>query len=105
MDIHCSKADGRAVQNRLAVDVRGGAVKKFYFAEVINEWPLNGRIIETRVSIRSFDLRIVCINLRLNLIYLRLIIYRFQIHLLLLVYELCFFFVFVLDSVIFENIF
>ena len=51
MDIHCSKADGRAVQNRMAIDVSGGAVKNFYFAEVINEWPLNGRIIETRVSI------------------------------------------------------
>ena len=37
MDIHCSTAEGGADQNRMAVDVRGGAVKSFHFAEVISE--------------------------------------------------------------------
>ena len=37
MDIQCSTADGGADQNQMAVDVRGGAVKFFHFAEVINE--------------------------------------------------------------------
>ena len=37
MDIHCSAAEGGADQNRVAVDVRRGAVKIFHFAEVINE--------------------------------------------------------------------
>ena len=37
MDIHCSTVEGRADQNRIAVDVRGGAVKTFHFEEVINE--------------------------------------------------------------------
>ena len=40
MGIHCSTAERGAEQNRMAVDVRGGAVKIFHFAEVINEWPL-----------------------------------------------------------------
>ena len=35
----------------MAVDVRGGVVKFFHIAEVINECLLNGRIIETRVRI------------------------------------------------------
>ena len=34
MDIHCSTAVGEADQNRMAVDVRRGAVKIFHFAEV-----------------------------------------------------------------------
>ena len=37
MDIHCSTTEGGADQNRMAVDVRGGAVKVLRFAEVINE--------------------------------------------------------------------
>ena len=37
MDIHCSTVEGRAEQSRIAVDVRGGAVKTFHFEEVINE--------------------------------------------------------------------
>ena len=37
MVIHCSKAEGGADQNRMAVDERGRAVKNFHFAEVINE--------------------------------------------------------------------
>ena len=37
MDIHCCTAEGGADQNRMVVDVRGGAVKNFHFAEVINE--------------------------------------------------------------------
>ena len=37
MDIHCSTAEGGADQNQMAVDVRGGAVKSFHFAEVISE--------------------------------------------------------------------
>ena len=36
-DIHCITAEGGADQNRMAVDVRGGAVRIFHFAEVINE--------------------------------------------------------------------
>ena len=36
MDIHCSTAEEGADQNRMAVDVRGGAVKIFHFDEVIN---------------------------------------------------------------------
>ena len=35
--IHCSTTEGGADQNRMAVDVRGAAVKTFHFAEVINE--------------------------------------------------------------------
>ena len=35
--IHCSTTEGGADQNRMAVDVRGAAVKTFDFAEVINE--------------------------------------------------------------------
>ena len=42
MDIHSIKADGGADQNLIAVDV-SWAVKVFYFAEIINEWPLNGK--------------------------------------------------------------
>ena len=37
MDIHYSTAEGGAEQNRMVVDVMGGAVKVFHFAEVINE--------------------------------------------------------------------
>ena len=37
MNIHCSTAEGGADQNRMAVDVRAGAVKMFHFAEVINK--------------------------------------------------------------------
>ena len=37
MDIHCSAAEEGADQNRMAVDVRGGAVEIFDFAEVKNE--------------------------------------------------------------------
>ena len=37
MDIHCCPAEGGADQNRMTVDVRGGAVEIFHFAEVINE--------------------------------------------------------------------
>ena len=37
MDIHFSKAERGADQNRMGVNVRGGAVTIFYFAEVINE--------------------------------------------------------------------
>ena len=33
------------------LEARVGAVKVFHFAEVINEWFLNERIIETRVRI------------------------------------------------------
>ena len=80
MDIHCSTAEGGADQNRIAVDVRGGAVKIFHFAEDINEWPLNGRIIETRVRIWSFWFAHYMYQS-----YLELIIHRFQIHLLLLI--------------------
>ena len=64
-------------------DVRGGVVKIFHFAEVINEWPLIGRIIETSVRIWSFWFAHCMYHS-----YLRLIIYRFQIDLLLLVYML-----------------
>ena len=35
--IHCSTTEGGADQNRMAVDVRGAAVKTFHFAEVINK--------------------------------------------------------------------
>ena len=52
--VHCSTVDGGADQIWIAVVVRGGVVKIFDFAEVINEWPLNGRIIETCVRIWSF---------------------------------------------------
>ena len=83
MDIYCSTAEGEADQNRMAVDVRGGAVRSFHFAEVINEWPLNGGIIETRVRIWSFWYA----HCRYQS-YLRLIIYKFQIHILLLVYKI-----------------
>ena len=37
MDIHISKAEEGADRNRMAVDVRVGAVKIFQFAKVINE--------------------------------------------------------------------
>ena len=37
MDIHYSTAEGGAEQNRMVVDVMGGAVKVFHFAEVTNE--------------------------------------------------------------------
>ena len=69
MDLHCSATEGGADQNQMTVDVRGGAVKVFHFAEVINKCSLNGRIAEIRV----FELRIVCIKNRV-------IIYGFQIH-------------------------
>ena len=52
----------RAYQNWIIVDVSGRTVKIFQFAKVINEWPLNGRIIETGVRISSFDFRMVCIK-------------------------------------------
>ena len=51
IDIHCSAPEGGTDQNWLAVDARGRVVKTFHFAKVINEWPLNGRIIQTRVHI------------------------------------------------------
>ena len=51
IDIHCSTAEEGAGQNWMAVDVRGRAVKSFHFAEVINEWSINRRIIQTRVRI------------------------------------------------------
>ena len=51
MDIHCRTAEGGADQNRMAVDVKGGAIKNFHFEDVLNELPQNGRIIETRVRI------------------------------------------------------
>ena len=51
MDIHRSTAEGEADQNWMAADVKGGAVKIFHFPEVINESPLNGRIIKTRIRI------------------------------------------------------
>ena len=54
MDIHGSAAEGRADPNWMTVDVRGGAVKIFHSVEVIDEWPLDGRIIETCVRIWSF---------------------------------------------------
>ena len=34
-----------ADENRMAINMRGGTVKSFHFAEVIKELPLNGRII------------------------------------------------------------
>ena len=37
MDIHYSTAEGGAEQNLIVLDVMGGAVKVFQFAEVINE--------------------------------------------------------------------
>ena len=73
----------------MAADVKGGALKGFHFAEVINEWK---------------DFRNLCKDLKF-LIYafyvskLRLIIYRFQIDLLLLV---C---IYILDSLMFEELF
>ena len=88
MDIHCSAAEGGAGQNRMAVDMRGRVVKIFHFAEVINEWTLNGRIIETRVRISSF-----WFGHCMYRSYLRLIIYRFQTYLLLLVCKLFYFMV------------
>ena len=36
MDIHCSAAEGGTDQNRMALNVKGGVVKIFLFAEVIN---------------------------------------------------------------------
>ena len=37
-DIYCGTAEGRVDQNRMAVDVRGGAVKALHFGgEVIND--------------------------------------------------------------------
>ena len=62
IDINCGTAEGRADQNWITVDVSGGTVKIFQFAKVMNEWPLNGKIIETGVRIWSFDLRMVCIK-------------------------------------------
>ena len=62
IDIHCGTGEERADQNWITVDVSGGTVKIFQFAKVINEWPLNGKIIETGVSIWSFDLRMVCVK-------------------------------------------
>ena len=88
---------GRGTQNWMTVDLRERAVEIFHFAEVINEWPLNRRITETRVRIWSF--------LFAYFMYQRPIIYRFYIHLQLLVNKLYFSFVFVLHSVIFEKIF
>ena len=82
-DVNCGTAERGADQNRLALDVRGGAVKRFHFAQIINEWPLNGRIVVTRVRIWSFWFA-HCMYQS----YFRLIIYRFQIYLLLLVYKL-----------------
>ena len=35
MDIHCSTAEGGADQNRMVVNVMGGAIKIFHFVEVI----------------------------------------------------------------------
>ena len=65
MDIHYSTAEGGADQNRMAVHVRGGAVIwSFWFVHCMYQS------------------------------YCRLIIYRFQIHLLLLVYKLYSFFCF-----------
>ena len=83
MDIHCSTAEGGVDQNWMAVDVRGGEVKIFHFAELINEWPLNGRIMQTHVQIWSFWFA-HCMYQS----YLRQIIYKLQINLLLLVYKL-----------------
>ena len=37
MHIHCNTAEGGTDQNWMAVDERGGVVRIFYFAEVINE--------------------------------------------------------------------
>ena len=37
MDIHRSTAEGWADQNWIAINVKGGALKIFHFAEVINE--------------------------------------------------------------------
>ena len=51
MNIHCSTAEGGADRNRMDVDVSGEAVQIFHFAKIINEWALNGRIIETCVRI------------------------------------------------------
>ena len=51
MDFYCCTAEGVADQDWMAVDVRGGAVKFFPFAEIIKELTLNGRIIETCVRI------------------------------------------------------
>ena len=62
IDIHCGTGEERADQNWITVDVSGGTVKIFQFAKVMNEWPLNGKIIETGVRIWSFDLRMVCIK-------------------------------------------
>ena len=47
-DIHCSERKGGVDQNRMAKDVKGGEVEIFDFADVINEWPLNERLVETR---------------------------------------------------------
>ena len=54
MDIHYSTTEGGANQNWMDVDVKGAAFKTFHFKEVVNEWPQNGRIIETPVRIWSF---------------------------------------------------
>ena len=37
MEIKCGTAVGGAYQYRMAVEMRGGAVKTFHFAEVISE--------------------------------------------------------------------
>ena len=65
---HYNTAEGGADQNQMVLDVREGAVKIFHFAEFINEWPLKGRIMETRVK-----------NCTLYIWKLSLIIYGFQI--------------------------
>ena len=39
LDIHGSAVEEETDQNWMAVDVRGGPVKSFDPAEVINEWP------------------------------------------------------------------
>ena len=72
MDIHYSTEKGGADQNRMTVDVREWAFKTFYFVEIINEWSLNRRIIETHVSTWSFGFE-HCMYQN----HLRLVIYRF----------------------------
>ena len=54
MNIHCSTAEWGADQKRMAIDVRGGAVKLFHFSEIINEWLLNESITEIRVRFSNF---------------------------------------------------
>ena len=63
MEIHCSTAEGKADQNQMAVDVKGGAIKFFFtLRRSLMHDPYMEGLQKAVLGFEVFNLRIVCIK-------------------------------------------